>query len=245
MNMVGKRGTKMTSRMVMGILMVSVLATGSVFAADSTVYVVHAIPGQDLGVDPALPVDIQVVGVGCALQDFRFGSIAGPLELAAGRYDIEIRLANAENPCSGALAVPASVNLSLGENSSIVAHLTEQGTATVSKFVNDVRSLRRSDARVAVRHTAALPPVTVDFRKGEEGSGLRFEAISNLGNAAQATLDVEAGRYSATVFPVRSLSRSLGPLGLDLNPSVLHIAYAVGSSRSGTANVLVQAIPLN
>ena len=51
--------------------------------------------------------------------------------------------------------------LGLGENTTVVAHLTEQGTPTLTKFINDVRGLGDGSARVAVRHAAAAPAVNV------------------------------------------------------------------------------------
>jgi hypothetical protein len=223
-------------------MLLAVAGTGSAFSAD--VYIVHGIPGQDLGMDPALPVDVNVLGVGCALQGFRFGSIAGPISLPAGKYDIEVRLANPSAPCTGALAFPASVYLSVADNASVVAHLTEQGTPTLTKFINDVRSILSSDARVSVRHGAALPAVDVELRRGDEITGVRQGIAERLLNGAQETTDVTAGRYSASVFPYRSVNRSLGPLQLELDPATLYVAYAVGSARTGSATVLLQAIPL-
>ena len=38
----------------------------------ATVYVLHGIPGEDLGLDPELPVDVSVNGA-CALPGFTFG----------------------------------------------------------------------------------------------------------------------------------------------------------------------------
>lgn len=42
---------------------------------EATVYTVHGIPG--------VVVDVEVEGVGCALTQFDFGDIAGPLSLPA------------------------------------------------------------------------------------------------------------------------------------------------------------------
>ena len=49
----------------------------------ATVYVVHGINGKDLALPEALPVDVQV-GDTCALTDFQFRNIAGPISLPAG-----------------------------------------------------------------------------------------------------------------------------------------------------------------
>ena len=58
------------------------LATFIAFAAPATAevtaYVAHGIDGDDFGLDPALPVDVWVEGLGCALPGFKFGDRVGP-----------------------------------------------------------------------------------------------------------------------------------------------------------------------
>ena len=113
------------------LLLVSCWATPVL--ADATAYVVHGIPGDD-----GLPVDISVNG-DCALTEFTFGTIAGPLSLPAGSYDIAIRPANTDDPCSeDPLLTAPGVVLEDGVTYSIVAHLTADGVPTASVFVNDV-----------------------------------------------------------------------------------------------------------
>ena len=94
------------------------LFTTNLFAvgsADAEVYVIHGIPGIDVGLDPELPVDITVNG-GCALENFRFGDIAGPLFLPEGNYTIDIRPANLRTPCSEMPLFSVNVDLVAGEN---------------------------------------------------------------------------------------------------------------------------------
>ena len=64
---------------------------------DAEVLVIHGIRGEDLGLDPALPVDVAVNG-GCFLAGFTFGEVAGPVALAPGDYVIEISLADPDDP---------------------------------------------------------------------------------------------------------------------------------------------------
>ncbi|NJN95214.1 MAG: DUF4397 domain-containing protein [Anaerolineales bacterium] len=106
------------------------------------VTVVHGIPGQALGADPALPVDVSVDGE-CVLPGFTFSKIAGPLSLPVDTYRIAISLANTAAPCSNAPVIgPLNVPVAKGENVSIVAHLNGQGEPTASKFVNNVSLIR-------------------------------------------------------------------------------------------------------
>ena len=78
-------------------------------------YVVHGIPGQDLGLDPALPVDVSVDGA-CAIPGFVFGQIVGPVPLPAGDREIAIALANSDEPCSNdPILGPVSIPFAAGE----------------------------------------------------------------------------------------------------------------------------------
>ena len=100
-------------------------------ASAATLYGGHGIPAED-----GLPVDICLAGNPTPLfTGVTFGAFAEvPGDLPAGRYDVEVRLAGTN--CDGAVAAAASVFLGLGENATAFAHLTEQGTPTITKCVN-------------------------------------------------------------------------------------------------------------
>ncbi|MBO9327388.1 MAG: DUF4397 domain-containing protein, partial [Roseiflexus sp.] len=74
-------------------------------AGSAKVYVVHGIPGRDLGLQPSLPVDVSVDGA-CALTRFKYTNTVGPIELPAGLYNIKIHLSPSLStpPCSGPVA---------------------------------------------------------------------------------------------------------------------------------------------
>ena len=222
--------------------LILVLALGlvsPVWAAfpNASVYVVHGINGTDLGLGKSLPVDVFVNGAATPVKAFTFGSIAGPLDLPSGKYEIEVRLSDPS--LSSIVAISARVDLAVGENASIVAHLTEEGVPKLTKFVNDVRSPEASgDARLVVRHGAAAPPVNIFLRN----SAGRYSSLSNLSNANQLGMEVKAGNYDA--FVIRSFNRLAGPIALSLDASTAYFAYAVGSLRNSTFDLVVQAIPL-
>jgi hypothetical protein len=58
-------------------------------AGNAKVYVVHGIPGRDLGLQPSLPVDVSVNGA-CALTRFKYTDTVGPIELPAGSYNVTV-----------------------------------------------------------------------------------------------------------------------------------------------------------
>jgi hypothetical protein len=226
------------------LLAILAFATGTTFAS-ATAYVVHGIPGSDLGLDADLPVDVNVSGVGCAIQDFRFGDRVGPIELPAGAYDITVSLADSMNPCEGAAVIGLEgVELTDGVNGTIIAHRTFDGSAgpgdllgigvTASIFGNDFSSVRPGNARLIAHHAAMAPTVDVVVRRDYEdmsSPGVTVGGFNNPTSTDEALLsqinagfrpgqwDVALELGGATVF---------GPDALKLDNRSATYVYAVG-----------------
>ena len=200
----------------------------------ATVTVIHGITGQDLGLAPALPVDVEVVGVGCVLTDFTFGTISPRLALPAGSYDINVRLATGD--CTGAVAVAvAGVPFAEGEDATVIAHLDASGGATASKFTNDVSRLRRREARFVAHHTAAAPAVDLAlldlFRRGRASLSL-----SGVTNGQSGGDDLRRGLYLFTIAPAGG-----HPLSIQFAPlfgGKARFVYVVGSLSGGTLQTI-------
>ena len=223
------------------IILISIVLLGlfvSIPAFGSDVFVVHGINGQDLGLAQELPVDISISG-SCALTAVQFGNIQGPLTVDPGQYIIEVRLSDGN--CTGTLAITATFDIAIGENTSVVAHLTEQGTPKLTKFVNDVRPTDNSNARVVVRHGAAAPPVDVNI----ESESSNRVVLRNLVNSEQGAVELPAGTLNATIFLSGSSQPLLGPAELGVEPLIATLVYAVGSQKNGTFQIFTQKINLN
>jgi hypothetical protein len=225
-------------------LAIALSTFGTAFASsgNASVYVIHGIPGRDISpaIDPALPVDVSVNGA-CALTDFKFGQTVGPLSLSAGSYAIAISLAD-NDPATGCNSAPvigpAHFYFHNRENATVIAHLTEGGAPTATKFTNDVRRLGENRARLAVRHTANAPKVDIGLYRGDREVG----HLTGLYNPYELKTTVRAGDYSAAIFPAGGLSPVFGPVPLSLAARNLTIVYAVGSLANGTFTVLPQVI---
>lgn len=197
------------------------------FAQDDTsqVSVLHAVPG--------LTVDVYVNGEE-TLPDFEPGTLAGPLELPEGSYDIEVYAAGADpeaqDPAISAegLAVPGGANLTL------TANLDADGAPALNAFVNDISTLDAGQARLTVRHTAAAP--AVDILAG--GSPV----IEGLSNPAEEVLNLEAGSVEAAVALAGTTDPVIGPADLDLGEGTNTIVYAWGSAADGNLDLAVQTI---
>lgn len=199
---------------------------------NATVYVVHGIDGRDLGAAKDLPVDVAVNGA-CLLKGFTFKGIAGPLALPPGDYAIAISLANPAAPCGNAAVISATVPFGAGERASVVAHLTNGGAPTASKFENPVGFLFPA---VAARHAANFSAVDLIASRG------RFSrTFAGLTNGNQVAAHFLPGRVTFAIAPAGT-SSAVFEATLPLQPFSTYLLYAVGTPANGTFDVIVQTI---
>jgi hypothetical protein len=243
-------------------------AVASAPASAATLYVGHGIPGKVFG-DPSnkLPVDVCLVATDGtkspllkALNFNEFKELGG---LPAGRYDVEVQLANGGD-CEAAgrtVAAAASIFLGIGENATAIAHLTEQATPTITKFTNDFRPLAPGQARVYARHAASVGDVDVRLK----GQGWPI-SIRGLENPDQEGADLKAGSTYVSISQSSKWwgwgerdnqdgqrgnhhGQTLFSARLDLVAGTAYFAYAVGipnpDKEKSTFTVLLQALKLN
>lgn len=227
-------------------ILAALLAAAAVPAAtagplDAKLTIIHGINGTDLGLGlpEALPVDVCTAeGATPLASNVPFRTVSDPLSLPAGQYNVEIRLA--DGSCKGALAVATTVSLAVLENATAVAHLTEYGTPTITKFVNDVRSLSPGQTRLYARHAAAFGDVNVYLR-----SDRKVAALKRIENAEQEGANLRAGDWYVVISPAASWFKPVFEKKLTLEDGQAYFAYAVGSPALGTFEVLLQAIAIN
>ena len=197
----------------------ALLALGATPAmADShtaTVSVLHAVPET--------PVDVYVNDE-LLLDDFQPGTLTDPQQLPAGTYDVQVFPADAADN-SGEALFGGSAEVPAGANATVVAHLTEDGTPTLTPFVNDTSSIEAGQARVTVRHTAAAPAVDVRAR-GQP-------VIQGLTNPNEESLTVPAGTVTADVVLAGTDTVAIGPADLELAEGSTTVVYAWGNEEAG------------
>ena len=200
---------------------------GAASVSASLVSVVHGIPDAtvDVYVNDAL-----------FLEDFEPESVAGPVVLPAGTYDIAIYAANAD-PATDAPVIDApGVTVPAGIDAAVVAHLDASGAPTASVFVNDVSEMAAGEARLTIRHVAEAPEVDVFANGSIELTPGAFV------NGEESVVDVAAGTYAATVTAPGDSSTVLAPLGeVTFVEGVNTIVYAIGTYPD-TFTVVVDAI---
>lgn len=197
-------------------LLVPVLA-GRAGAADSTVYIVHGIPG--------VAVDVYAGGTAPenkVLTDFQYGDVAGPLSIPAGSLPVVVVATGDDPTVPGNQVINQTLDVPSGANLSVAADLVG-GAPTLTPFVNDVSAVPEGSSRVTVRHAADAPAVNV-LVNGQV-------AIPNLAPGAQASAVLPAGTYDVTVqltdgTPLPALS----PGSVTIPAAKNVIVYATGSA---------------
>lgn len=206
----------------------TILATaptaGAATTGTGTVYVVHGIPDT--------PVDVYVDGKR-ALDDFEPGTSAGLVSLPSGAHKVTIFPADAANG-SGTPLLCAEADLPAGANVTLVEHLKEDGTPTITPFVDDVSKIPAGQARLVVRHTAAAP--AVDVLAGGKA------VVSGLTNPHQKALEVPAGTVSAAVAAAGSTDPVIGPADLKLAEGTATFVHAIGSLEKKNLKLVVFTI---
>ena len=223
---------KLLSGLGVGLLATAVVATPAqaISPTSSDVYVVHGIPG--------LTVDVYVNDA-LTLEDFAPGDVAGPLDLPAADYEIQV-FAAGDDPAvdTPAIDVPAAA-VPANQSVSLVAHYDAAGAPTLGAFVNDISTIPAGQGRLTVRHTAGAGAVAIvandaiafdNVTNGQEASTLLAAGDITAGVAA-------AGTASPIIIPT---SGTAAPVSIVEGTNV--IVYAVGSTGTDDLQLITQSI---
>lgn len=189
--------------------------------APAIVTVLHALPG--------FTADVYVNGE-LTLSGFEPETATEPLELPAGEYTIEIRDVGAAPDSDPALE--GTVELSGGQNVSIIAGLTNAGDPALNVFANDMSRVPAGRSRLIVRNVADAPSFGVRL-----DGDLVFKKVAN---SAEATKQIAAGVYAFKT--TLSGDSKIGPQELVLEEGTAGIVYTVGSANDGTLDLMFQTI---
>ncbi|MEM9037557.1 MAG: DUF4397 domain-containing protein [Actinomycetota bacterium] len=213
------------------IALVAAVVMAAVFAApagaqdNSDVYVLHGIPG--------VTVDVYVNG-DLTLEDFEPMDVAGPLSLPAGNYDIQIFAADAD-PAADDAVIDVSPAVPGGESVSVIAHLAEDGTPTLSAFVNDLSALDAGEGRVSIRHTAAAPAVDI------VAGGAAVDGLTNIANGSEGVVVLPADDYP-TGIAAAGTTDVLFDAPVTAAAGQNTIVYAVGDLAGGSFGLMAQVL---
>ncbi|MDJ0925262.1 MAG: DUF4397 domain-containing protein [Acidimicrobiia bacterium] len=211
---------------LLGAMMLALLPASGALAQSSEgqVVVVHGVPD--------LTVDVYVNGA-LTLEDFEFGTVAGPLTLPAGSYDLEVYPADAD-PSSSDPALAGSTDLPGGAYATIAAYLQEGGAPTLGVFVENNSPTDAGNARITARHLADFGAVDILANDGAVWEGVT--------NGVGADTDVPADTYNIKITAAGDASTVAFDADLNLAEGTNTIAYAIGSVAGGSFQVVANVI---
>jgi len=209
-----------------GAMLLALLPATGAFAQSSEgqVVVVHGVPD--------LTVDVYVNG-DLTLEDFEFGTVAGPLTLPAGTYDLEIYPADAD-PSSTDPALSGSTDLPGGAYATIAAYLQEGGAPTLGVFVENNSAIDAGNARITARHLADFGAVDILANDGAVWEGVT--------NGVGADTDVPADTYNIKITAAGDADTVAFDADLNLVEGTNTVAYAIGSVAGGSFQVVANTI---
>jgi hypothetical protein len=206
------------------LLMALAPATAVAQSSEGQVVVVHGVPD--------LTVDVYVNG-DLTLEDFEYGTVAGPLTLPAGTYDLEVYPANAD-PDSTDPALAGSADLTGGAYVTIAAYLQEGGSPTLGVFAENNTNTDAGNARITARHLADFGAVDILANDGAVWEGVT--------NGVGADAEVPADTYNIKITAARDAGTVAFDADLALAEGTNTIAYAIGSVAGGTFQVVANTI---
>lgn len=211
-------------------VLLAILAAGGLASApaqarpaSAQVFVLHGLPG--------VVADVVVDGRTSRTKATE-GSVVGPIAVTAGRHTVSL-------VADGRPAIAGTIDVDGGGSVDVVAHLPAAlgGSPVLTAFPNDLSPVGRGKVRLAVAHTAQVPPADIRV----DGAPL----LANVANSEVLTVDVPQRSYSVDIVATGTTSPSFfGPVELSVSAGTLTRVFAFGSPSDGTMDVLVHRLPL-
>jgi len=205
---------------------------------DASVYLIHGVPGKDIGLDPDLPVDMSANGK-CIAKGVKFGQVVGPVKIKKGKNLIKVYEADPNNPCSGQVYDEKNITFYANEKASLLGHLTQQGDTTLSKFTNDFSPVANKKGRVVLHHTAAVSELQVEVAAitSTEHPFMRNEYFEN-GDKFLVELP-KKWKWNMEVALSGSGSSTFYSKQLKVKPYKGMFIYLVGTRTTGTFKAII------
>lgn len=159
-------------------------------------------------------------------------TIVGPLSVPAGPHVLVLRTGTST-------ITSARFTVVAGHSVDVVAHRAADAaqTARVVVFANDLSPVGPGKARLVVAHAAVAPPADIRV----SGSVLFHDVASG----ESLSLLVPAKAYSVDVVASVGGATILAPVQLSVKAGTLTRVFAVGDPSNGTADAVVQVLPVN
>jgi hypothetical protein len=194
--------------------------------APGQLYVLQGLPGQQVDVY----VNNQRVG-----SDVAAKTVLGPMSLAPGSYGLKITNAGATTT-----VLERALTVAAGRSMDAVVHLDSQATpvAKLTVFGNDISAVNAGKTRLAIAHTADVPPADIRV----DGKVL----FSNVANGEGLTTVVPAATYRVDVVPTGTAGPAiLGPADFALKAGTLTRVFAIGQPARHNMDAIVQVLAVD
>ncbi len=193
-------------------------------ADDAAVQILHGVPGAE--------VDVYVNGE-AVVTGFETGTIAGPVTLDPGDYEVELYAADERPAASSGDRTDdaiASGDVTVGDGAaSVVAHLDPGQEVVITPFIEPLDELDPGQGRLTIRHVMGAEDADI---------AINGEIEDSLANGDELTVELDAGT---------ALVEILGTDGLILASANVRIAdgeavalSAIGDPAAETAELLIQ-----
>jgi Domain of unknown function (DUF4397) len=215
--------------------------------AQSYTYVVHGIPGRDIGeaYNPSFPIDVSVDGA-CIVKNAQFGNIIGPVEIPSGTVTVLAYTANATNPCSGRAILGTQAGVAPRQTISVVAGETANRTPSLDPLIVDLTPVALNSGRVVVYHQADAPTLDVvgaALTADQQNVTLSDIGLTGIPPGKGKAAAVESGTvYLGRVTFPGAAEPSYGSPTTVGNRAV-EVEYLVGSAATGSLTVIGTLIP--
>jgi len=225
-------------RLTFVLAFVCALNTAMLASDNAYLYFVHGIPGRDYSpsADPAFPMDILLNDEICYEHGLAFGSVAGPLTLAAGTYDVKVSVANSLAPCSNSPLLERMITLEAGKDFSAVVALSPAGPPTLLTFANQFAPVSATAGRLLFAQAADAPTLDLIL---QNKSTMKLYAYT-VKPGALLDVNLPAGDYTVEINQgTTTLATSAS---LDLYSQSVTLLYAVGQASNNTVTLETKTI---
>lgn len=193
---------------------------------DVEVSVMHGIPGEN--------VDVHADG-DTVLEGLEPGTVSEPITMPSGTSDLRMTEVGA-GPDAEAVVEADGVEFHAGSNSTVAAHLDEEGRSALTPYVNETYELGEDQAQLTVRHVAAAP--ALDVRTDGE------PAVQGLTVPDEQVLETAPGTVSADAVVADTEETVLDPTDVDLAGGNNTLVHVWGDAEDGGLDLAVQNLDL-
>lgn len=219
-------------------------APGAQAATKCTFYIVHGIPGQDIGKAADLPVDVSFNGA-YLVKALKFGKVSAALKLDAGSYGVKVYESGMGPAAAPTPLIQATVVLADNEQASIVLHLTKAAKATLAKFTNDLSKIANANGRIVVHALIAGVDMGYMFTNNKYEHGHPMNTIDLLQNGNKCAMEVgtaDGSAYTLEVIESKENAPTLTRKAVSILPNKVQLIYVVGTANTTSIAVITKVI---